>query len=243
MNSLITTSMIPDLGTGTAQKSIQYLPGHSKFSDSSIIQSPPSSLPQTSLPTAPSLRTLPPNPIPVSESLPVLPSGHLQSPISSLILIIRQLLKAYLSSRTHKLVVIVLVLLNVLKSLAGLSINLDQIDYPDTPLISFLRKGIEIVGLMFSYVFVVELIISIWTLGFRYFLVPGHIVDGAVIAVNYLISTFLHGAVEQYASLVVLIRLWRVFAKVRPAVIDPASLRLLHDPPVPAVPVNLLVPV
>ncbi|EXJ71450.1 uncharacterized protein A1O5_05258 [Cladophialophora psammophila CBS 110553] len=72
----------------------------------------------------------------------------------------------------------------------------------------------EVLGyasLVFSCLFVAELLGSVFAFGFRYFNTPFHIFDALVIIAAFIIDVLLRGPLEEAGSLVVVLRLWRVF--------------------------------
>ncbi len=64
-----------------------------------------------------------------------------------------------------------------------------------------------------------ELLASIWAFGFKFFKSWFHCLDATVITVGFVIDVLLKGMLEEIGSLVVVLRLWRVF-KVRFGVSD-----------------------
>ncbi|KAG9248151.1 hypothetical protein BJ878DRAFT_476769 [Calycina marina] len=125
----------------------------------------------------------------------------------------RQKAKAFLSSKTQHWIILSLVGLDVLGIFADIIINLEQCRMPpDTPkyqTLSQVRESLAICGLVFSSMFVLELLISIWAFGLRYLNAPFHILDATVIVAGLAIDIVLHGEDAEVASLVVVLRLWR----------------------------------
>ncbi|CAD0016825.1 MAG: Endo-1,4-beta-xylanase [Aureobasidium pullulans] len=72
------------------------------------------------------------------------------------------------------------------------------------------QEAIGIVGLVFSCLFMLELMASIWAFGFQYFRSKFHCFDATVIVASFVIDVLLRGILEEVASLVVILRLWRV---------------------------------
>ncbi|THX44048.1 hypothetical protein D6D10_00619 [Aureobasidium pullulans] len=72
------------------------------------------------------------------------------------------------------------------------------------------QEAIGIVGLVFSCLFVLELMASIWAFGFQYFRSKFHCFDATVIVASFVIDVLLRGILEEVASLVIILRLWRV---------------------------------
>ncbi|KAK5277263.1 hypothetical protein LTR16_010023 [Cryomyces antarcticus] len=78
------------------------------------------------------------------------------------------------------------------------------------------------VSLVFSCLFMIELVASIWAFGlssshrpdqccFSYFNSCFHVFDAIVIIAGFTIDVLLRGVLEEVASLLVILRLWRVF--------------------------------
>ncbi|THX09286.1 hypothetical protein D6D18_01292 [Aureobasidium pullulans] len=72
------------------------------------------------------------------------------------------------------------------------------------------QEAIGIVGLVFSCLFMLELMASIWAFGFQYFRSKFHCFDATVIVASFVIDVLLRGILEEVASLVIILRLWRV---------------------------------
>jgi len=64
---------------------------------------------------------------------------------------------------------------------------------------------------VFSCLFMVELILSVWAFGWRYFTSWFHTFDAIVIVAGFVVDVLLHGILEEVASLVIVLRLWRFF--------------------------------
>ncbi|RKL00755.1 hypothetical protein BFJ68_g12621 [Fusarium oxysporum] len=106
----------------------------------------------------------------------------------------------FLSSKAGHYSVLTLVSLDVLSMIAG-------------------RKGsdwglaLEILGsisLVFSCLFVVELIASVWAFGWKYFNSWFHCFDAFIVIAGFITDVALRGIIEEVASLIVVMRLWRV---------------------------------
>ncbi|RMZ84026.1 hypothetical protein DV737_g1302, partial [Chaetothyriales sp. CBS 132003] len=67
------------------------------------------------------------------------------------------------------------------------------------------------VGLAFSSLFIAELLASVFAFGLSYLKSPFHIFDAIVIVVAFIIDLLLKGPLQEAGSLVVILRLWRVF--------------------------------
>lgn len=124
----------------------------------------------------------------------------------------RTTLKSFLSSRAQHYTVLALVSFDLLGIFADIIINLYQCDEGDTNAKwDEVREGLGIAGLVFSCLFLVELGASIWAFGLRYFNSWFHCFDAAVIVAGFIVDVLLHGVLEEVASLVVVLRLWRFF--------------------------------
>ncbi|CAD0089243.1 unnamed protein product, partial [Aureobasidium vineae] len=79
------------------------------------------------------------------------------------------------------------------------------------------QEAIGIIGLIFSCLFMLELLASIWAFGFQYeepnvlFRSKFHCFDATVIVASFILDVLLRGILEEVASLVIILRLWRVF--------------------------------
>jgi hypothetical protein len=124
----------------------------------------------------------------------------------------QQRTRTFLSSHTQHYIVLLLVALDLLGIFADIIINLYQCDSPSSsPRWSTVRDGLGLAGLLFSCAFMLELLVSIWAFGWRYFNSRFHTFDAAVILAGFITDVLLHGVVEEIASLVVILRLWRFF--------------------------------
>jgi len=68
-----------------------------------------------------------------------------------------------------------------------------------------------IIGLIFSTLFLLELLISVWAFGWNYFTSKFHCFDAFIIVVGFISDFALRGTTEEAASLIIILRLWRVF--------------------------------
>ncbi|KAL8797385.1 MAG: hypothetical protein Q9195_000540 [Heterodermia aff. obscurata] len=68
-----------------------------------------------------------------------------------------------------------------------------------------------IVSLVFSCLFMAELLASLWAFGIRYFKSWFHCFDATVIIAGFVIDVCLKGVLEEAGSIIVVLRLWRVF--------------------------------
>lgn len=120
--------------------------------------------------------------------------------------------RTFLSSHTQHYTVLALVSLDLLGIFADIIINLYQCDAASpSEAWSAVRDGLGIVGLVFSSIFMAELLVSVWAYGWAYFGSRFHCFDAAVIVAGFATDVVLHGVLEEIASLVVVLRLWRFF--------------------------------
>lgn len=73
------------------------------------------------------------------------------------------------------------------------------------------EKAISIASLVFSCLFLLELGASVWVFGWKYFHSKFHCLDATVILMGFVVDVLLKGVLEEIGSLVVTMRLWRVF--------------------------------
>ncbi|MCJ1460900.1 hypothetical protein MMC28_011282 [Mycoblastus sanguinarius] len=73
------------------------------------------------------------------------------------------------------------------------------------------QDALGIVSIVFSCLFMVELFASIWAFGFEYFKSWFHCFDATIIVAGFIIDVCLSGLLEEAGSIVVILRLWRVF--------------------------------
>jgi hypothetical protein len=80
----------------------------------------------------------------------------------------RSSIHAFLSSKYQHYVVLSLVSFDLLGIFADIIINLYQCDEKDTdPKWDDIRNGLDIAGLVFSCLFILELLLSVWAYGWR----------------------------------------------------------------------------
>ena len=143
----------------------------------------------------------------------------------------KQAVQDFLSSTAQHYTVLGLVSCDLLGIFADIIINLYQCDEGDTdPIWDDVRNGLGIAGLVFSCLFMLELLGSVWAFGWRwvslstlalifqmltllsrYFNSWFHCFDATVIVAGFITDVLLHGILEEVASLVVILRLWRFF--------------------------------
>ncbi|KAF5722636.1 voltage-gated hydrogen channel 1 [Fusarium mundagurra] len=133
----------------------------------------------------------------------------------------------FLSSKAGHYSVLTLVSLDVLSMIADFILNLFKCEQS--------RKGsdwdlaLEILGsvsLVFSCLFVIELMASVWAFGWKSVLFPSpsnlladapryfnswfHCFDAFIVIAGFITDVALRGIIEEVASLIVVMRLWRV---------------------------------
>ncbi|KPM43917.1 hypothetical protein AK830_g2613 [Neonectria ditissima] len=112
----------------------------------------------------------------------------------------REKTAGFLSSKYGHYSVLTLVSLDVLSMIAGKS-------GPDWDL------ALDVLGsmsLVFSCLFMVELIASVWAFGWIYFKSWFHCFDAFIVVAGFITDVVLVGIIEEIASLIVVMRLWRV---------------------------------
>ncbi|KAL1872461.1 hypothetical protein VTK73DRAFT_1498 [Phialemonium thermophilum] len=123
----------------------------------------------------------------------------------------RRWVRCILSSRKKHYATLLFVSIDVASILAEILIALITCDMGrrDEPWVEPAEGGLQIVGLSFSSFFLLELLVTVWAFGPRYFSTWFHCFDGVVIVVSFVVDLLAHGIVEEIASLVVGFRLWR----------------------------------
>jgi len=118
----------------------------------------------------------------------------------------------FLTSKFGHYSVILLVSVDVFCIFADFLISLHLCEHADaSPVWLDVNEALDIVSLVFSCLFMLELIMSIWAFGGAYFKSKFHCFDATVIIAGFIVDVCLRGVVEEAGSLVVVGRLWRVF--------------------------------
>ncbi|KAK7754287.1 hypothetical protein SLS62_003866 [Diatrype stigma] len=127
----------------------------------------------------------------------------------------RQASRRYLRSRTKHWVVLVLVVLDVAGILSDIFIGSITCDLgkKGEPWVGATRQGLTTFSLVMSCVFMLELAVDLLADGLGYFKEKLHCFDAFVIVTGFAVDLLEHGVVEEIASLVVILRLWR-FVKI-----------------------------
>ncbi|KAG8356285.1 hypothetical protein FVEN_g5984 [Fusarium venenatum] len=117
----------------------------------------------------------------------------------------------FISSKGGHYSVLTLVSLDVLSMIADFILNLFKCEQGVKG--SNWDLALEIlgsIGLVFSCLFVAELIASIWAFGWEYFNSWFHCFDAFIVVAGFVTDVALRGVLEEVASLIVVMRLWRV---------------------------------
>ncbi|KAI9762072.1 MAG: hypothetical protein M1840_001481 [Geoglossum simile] len=129
---------------------------------------------------------------------------------------IRLAVQRFLTSRVGHYAILLMVSLDVTCIFGDIFISLftcgrEKEPQPDRAAWEVARGVLGNISLVFSVLFMLELLASVWAFGLLYFRPWFHCFDAAVIAVGFVVDVLLHGVVEEVASLVVILRLWRIF--------------------------------
>ncbi|KAJ5368725.1 uncharacterized protein N7496_008485 [Penicillium cataractarum] len=128
----------------------------------------------------------------------------------------RRSARDFLSSRWGHYLVLLLVTIDVCCSFAEFLIQLHlcelkQNGYAVGHEWAVIEETLGITGLVISCLFMVELIVAALSFGTGYFSNWFHVFDSTVILVAFIIQVSLRGVEEELGSLVIVLRLWRVF--------------------------------
>lgn len=120
--------------------------------------------------------------------------------------------RSFLASKTGHYLILALVSLDISSIFADFILQLfvceNRIPAKDG---SSAQEALGIVSLVFSCLFMLELSVSIWAFGRAFFNSRFHVFDAVVIVLGFVVDVVLKGVVEEIGSLVVVLRLWRVF--------------------------------
>ncbi|KAL7938961.1 hypothetical protein V8C35DRAFT_276178 [Trichoderma chlorosporum] len=132
-----------------------------------------------------------------------------------------------LESRTKHFVIMGIVALDVTALLANVFIQLIacEMHQNDEPWVDQLTEGLEIAGLVFSSLFLLELVACLFAFGLRFLASWFHLFDAAVIIASFVIDVTSRGLTESIGSLIVVLRLWRL-AKISEEVVLGATERM-----------------
>ncbi|EEA28233.1 hypothetical protein TMatcc_003445 [Talaromyces marneffei ATCC 18224] len=125
--------------------------------------------------------------------------------------------RSFLMSKWGHYLVLLLVAVDVACSFANFLIELRVCELRErhqTPIDrrwSLAQETLGLLGLIFSCLFMLELIASVLSFGLSYFRLKFHTFDALVIVLAFVLDVSLRGIVEKLGSMVVVLRLWRVF--------------------------------
>ncbi|KAI1428565.1 hypothetical protein F5Y12DRAFT_670326 [Xylaria sp. FL1777] len=127
----------------------------------------------------------------------------------------REQTRRFFSSRAKHWIILTLILLDVAGILAEIFIALItcELHRQDEGWVAPTQRGLTIFALTMSCVFMVELALSIFADGIKFFSSWFHCLDAFVIVGSFTVDLLEHGIAEEIASLVVVLRLWR-FVKI-----------------------------
>lgn len=127
----------------------------------------------------------------------------------------RERCQALLQSKQKHYLILALVALDVSCLLADIFITLIDCDsrIKNDAWVPAVHEGLELAGLVFSCLFLAELITSLWAFGFEFLHSWFHVFDATVIVASFLVDVLTRGVVEEVASLIIILRLWR-FVKI-----------------------------
>ncbi|KAI0974189.1 hypothetical protein F4678DRAFT_424955 [Xylaria arbuscula] len=127
----------------------------------------------------------------------------------------REQARRFSESRTKHWAILTLILLDVAGILAEIFIALItcELHRADEEWVAPTLRGLAGFALAMSCVFMVELALSIFADGVKFFSSWFHCLDAFVIVVSFAVDLLEHGIAEEIASLVVVLRLWR-FVKI-----------------------------
>ncbi|KAI1778382.1 hypothetical protein F4818DRAFT_299896 [Hypoxylon cercidicola] len=122
---------------------------------------------------------------------------------------------SFMNSRAKHWLILVLIVLDVAGILSDIIIALVtcEVGIEHDEWVAPTRNSLTIISLSLSCVFLVELLLSVFSDGLSYFRSWLHSFDAFVIVVGFAIDLFEHNIAEEIASLVVILRLWR-FVKI-----------------------------
>ncbi|KAI9750535.1 MAG: hypothetical protein M4579_006425 [Chaenotheca gracillima] len=169
------------------------------------------------------------------------PTPSARSPLRQRHTQARHRARSFLTSKLGHYAVLALVSLDVSCIFSDIFLELLACDKkdepgPDPPGIQTGQEVLSVASILFSCLFLLELIVSVWAFGWkygfslfllasisslyiglpgtnsdRYFSSPFPVFDAFVIIASFTVDVLLHGVLEEVASLVVVLRLWRVF--------------------------------
>ncbi|KAH8714722.1 hypothetical protein BGZ61DRAFT_493100 [Ilyonectria robusta] len=123
----------------------------------------------------------------------------------------KQKVAEFLSSKYGHYSVLTLVSLDVLSMIADFILKLFKCEQEKSG--ADWDLALDVLGsmsLVFSCLFMLELIASVWAFGWGYFKSWFHRFDAFIVVAGFIIDVVLVGIIEEIASLIVVMRLWRV---------------------------------
>lgn len=139
--------------------------------------------------------------------------SSLQSTGGSDISKLRTTIRFFLSSKYGHLFVMILVTLDVAGIFADFLISLHICEHSNQDMSGWtaIKEGLDVFSLVISCIFMVELLCSIFAFGFGYFKSKFHCFDATAILASFLVDALTRGPVEEAGSLIIILRLFRVF--------------------------------
>ncbi|KAH7152630.1 hypothetical protein EDB81DRAFT_789410 [Dactylonectria macrodidyma] len=123
----------------------------------------------------------------------------------------KQQTATFLSSKYGHYAILTLVSLDVLGMIADFVLKLCKCEQGKTgPNWDHALDALGSMSLVFSCLFMLELIASVWAFGFKYFASWFHRFDAFIVVAGFIIDVVLVGIIEEVASLIVVMRLWRI---------------------------------
>ncbi|ERT02989.1 ion transporter [Sporothrix schenckii 1099-18] len=118
----------------------------------------------------------------------------------------------YLASKQKHYLILTLVGLDVVAILTEILVSLVTCETgtENQPWVDPVLEATKIIGLVISSLFLAELLSSLWAFGTDFFSSWFHCFDAFVILVSFVVDVLAHGVLEEIASLVIVLRLWRV---------------------------------
>lgn len=162
---------------------------------------------------------------PTTERQPLLVTPHTQiqhEEVYSKLQTTRAQTRRFFTSKTGHYAILLLVSLDVSSIFADFIISLYVCEHtcrgkpyskePEHSLenISAAQDVLGVISLVFSCLFLAELLASIWAFGFSFFKSKFHCFDAAIIVAGFVVDVCLKGVLEEIGSIVVVLRLWRV---------------------------------
>ncbi|KAH8670801.1 hypothetical protein BX600DRAFT_229663 [Xylariales sp. PMI_506] len=125
---------------------------------------------------------------------------------------VRRATQRFLTSRAKHWLILALIILDVAGILTDIFIALItcELGKEDEKWVEPTRDALTTFSLILSCLFLAELILSLWAEGLRYLSSWIACFDAFVIVGSFIVDLLEHGVAEEIASLVVILRLWRL---------------------------------